>query len=366
MIRLIKASHDIYNRNKAILYIDGEVYTDHAHGDALRQYVDEYMPYAITRDGEKDDWNFLINNNPILEKLPMGFAHLVENPVDKEKPGIYVEPFTENCDLQTVINAIKQKFPDMDIYDDEEYGKKLARLNKIAVSPTTREKAILYVDGEIYEGENHTQIINKLCDEKREKGEFVDPNWVYDVPMAFIHVQKDDGRYKEGLYVEDDSLMNCTLDEVINVLKNKYPDTPIYSNTAYDEKTDYYTRLANKIKSKLAFDVNNRDNAILYINGEVYQNSSHSECIKEYIENHFGKEEDVSSARQDGEEILEEYGLDELPIAFAHLVVNDPDVNKGIYLETGTIKGVSKQEVVNELKDQYGLKVYDNNSKKEI
>ena len=25
-----------------------------------------------------------------------------------------------------------------------------------------------------------------------------------------------------------------------------------------------------------------------------------------------------------------------------------------------------KQEVVNELKDQYGLKVYDNNSKKEI
>ena len=67
-----------------------------------------------------------------------------------------------------------------------------------------------------------------------------------------------------------------------------------------------------------------------------------------------------------GNEILEEYGLDELPIAFAHLVVNDPDVNKGIYLETGTIKGVSKQEVVNELKDQYGLKVYDNNSKKEI
>ena len=48
-----------------------------------------------------------------------------------------------------------------------EYSKKLARLNKIAVSPTTREKAILYVDGEIYEGENHTQIINKLCDEKR-------------------------------------------------------------------------------------------------------------------------------------------------------------------------------------------------------
>ena len=88
MIRLIKASHDIYNRNKAILYIDGEVYVDHAHGDALRQYVDEYMPYAITRDGEKDDWNYLINNNPILEKLPMGFAHLVENPVVKEKPGI--------------------------------------------------------------------------------------------------------------------------------------------------------------------------------------------------------------------------------------------------------------------------------------
>ena len=85
--------------------------------------------------------------------------------------------------------------------------------------------------------------------EKREKGEFVDPNWVYDVPMAFIHVQKDDGRYKEGLYVEDDSLMNCTLDEVINVLKNKYPDTPIYSNTAYDEKTDYYTRFGQIIKT---------------------------------------------------------------------------------------------------------------------
>ena len=116
-------------------------------------------------------------------------------------------------------------------------------------------------------------------------------------------------------------------------------------------------------ESLIMDDVSERN---LYINGEIYQSNSHSECIKEYIENHFGKEEDVSSARQDGEEILEEYGLDELPIAFAHLVVNDPDVNKGIYLETGTIKGVSKQEVVNELKDQYGLKVYDNNSKKEI
>ena len=365
MIRLIKASHDLYNRDKAILYIDGKIYIDNAHGDALKKYVEENIKDGVTRDDELDDWNYTLDNNPILDELPMAFAHFVENPIDKEKPGIYIEPHTENCDLQVAIDAIKQKFPEYDIYNDRSY-EKVASLNKDAVSFNTREEAILYLDGSLYEGENHTQIINKLCDEKREKGEFVDPNWVYDVPMAFIHIQKDDGRYKEGLYVEDDSLMNCTLDEVINVLKNKYPDTPIYSNTAYDEKTDYYTRLANKIKSKLAFDVNDRDNAILYIDGEVYQSNSHSECIKEYIENHFDKEEDVSSARQDGEEILEEYGLDELPIAFAHLVVNDPDVNKGIYLETSTIKNVSKQEVINELKDQYGLKVYDNNSKKEI
>ena len=88
-------------------------------------------------------------------------------------------------------------------------------------------------------------------DEKRKNGEFVNYDNVYNAALAFIHMQKDDGRYKEGLYIEDDSLMNCTLEEVISALKNKYPDTPIYSNTAYDDKEDYYTRLASKIKLKI-------------------------------------------------------------------------------------------------------------------
>ena len=115
-------------------------------------------------------------------------------------------------------------------------------------------------------------------------------------------------------------------------------------------------KIKNQVKRKI-------DNDCYYVPDEVSETEA---LIYDWVVYHFGKEEDVFSARQDGEEILEEYGLDELPIAFSHLVVNDPDVNKGIYLETGTIKGVSKQEVVNELKDQYGLKVYDNNSKKEI
>ena len=254
MKRLIrKANHDIGRRDKALLYIDGKVYAAFTHGDAIKDYVKENMPDGKYREEEKDDWNYIINNNPELDDLPMGFGHLViENKDGNEASGIYVETYAcENCSPSEVISAFKAAYPDYDVYDEEAYTKKLAKLNKTAVSQTTRDKAILYMDGELYEGENHTPIIDKVYDEKRKNGEFVNYDNVYNAALAFIHMQKDDGRYKEGLYIEDDSLMNCTLEEVISALKNKYPDTPIYSNTAYDDKEDYYTRLASKIKLKI-------------------------------------------------------------------------------------------------------------------
>lgn len=133
MKRLIrKANHDIGRRDKALLYINGKVYAAFTHGDAIKKYVKENMPDGKYRKNENDDWFYIIENNPELDELPMGFGHLVVDNKDRdEAPGIYVETETcEKCSPDEVIKAFKAAYPECDIYEEDNYSQKLAKLKR--------------------------------------------------------------------------------------------------------------------------------------------------------------------------------------------------------------------------------------------
>ena len=55
---------------------------------------------------------------------------------------------------------------------------------------------------------------------------------------------KNDGRYKEGIYVEDEYLQNVDIDTVVNAIKKYFPGENIYSNCTFDDSTDYFKLLS--------------------------------------------------------------------------------------------------------------------------
>ena len=67
-----------------------------------------------------------------LDKLPMGFGHLaVDNKDRNEAPGIYVETeVCENCSPEEVIKAFKAAYPQYDVYEEDNYSQKLAKLKR--------------------------------------------------------------------------------------------------------------------------------------------------------------------------------------------------------------------------------------------
>ena len=110
----------------------------------------------------------------------------------------------------------------------------MKRLIKQAVSPMSRDKAVLYLDGKIYVGESHSDFINSLNLEEN----------IFELPLAYGHIMKNHGRYKEGIYVEDEYLQNVDIDTVVNAIKKYFPGENIYSNCTFDDSTDYFKLLS--------------------------------------------------------------------------------------------------------------------------
>jgi hypothetical protein len=165
------ARHDKSNRDFAIVYIDGEVIEAETHALCIDNYLNkkfnEHLDYSLnTRPDLEyidniDDKNsdFLYpKEKEDLRKIrdnikQIGFAHGVDNTIYVEQNTLF------NVDLNTVINAIKNKYPDFDIYNDET-NEKLARLKKkawLSERDTNRKFAILYADGKIYTGYTHAE-----------------------------------------------------------------------------------------------------------------------------------------------------------------------------------------------------------------
>ena len=133
----------------------------------------------------------------------------------------------------------------------------------------TREFAIMIINGEVYTGEFHSQILNKYLKDynamlsnstKRFKPNNVINNQENDIhQLAFAHFTIDKDTSKEIIYLEtDESLQNMTPEEAASILKQKWPNAEIRDDCTIETPNTSYKLydliLAKKDLRKNAYD----------------------------------------------------------------------------------------------------------------
>lgn len=133
----------------------------------------------------------------------------------------------------------------------------------------TREFAIMIINGEVYTGEFHSQILNKYLKDynamlsnstKRFKPNNVINNKENDIhQLAFAHFTIDKDTSKEIIYLETDkSLQNMTPEEAASILKQKWPNAEIRDDCTIETPNTSYKLydliLAKKDLRKNAYD----------------------------------------------------------------------------------------------------------------
>jgi hypothetical protein len=240
MFRLVKdSSHDTFNRDTALVYINGEIYKANTHAEAINNYLkDKNLDHSKGNNSNRSYYYNVIYHRDIENSSAC--AHLVNS-----ERSIFIELETlVNADLQTVIEAFKKEYPNYDIYDDdsaldeegypnvdadlEEYKKigveMMSRLIKQA-KPRTKKKEIQMTVKFVFEVFNDNEDEAKL-DVKRFKQWMKDKftEWDASVLEYFLYgynlLQEDDSKYALDIHIDkilkDDS---ATLDERIREQK---------------------------------------------------------------------------------------------------------------------------------------------------
>ena len=133
----------------------------------------------------------------------------------------------------------------------------------------TREFAIMIINGEVYTGEFHSQILNKYLKDynamlsnstKRFKPNNIINSQENDIhQLAFAHFTIDKDTSKEIIYLETDgSLQNMTPEEAASILKQKWPNAEIRDDCTIETPNTSYKLydliLAKKDLRKNAYD----------------------------------------------------------------------------------------------------------------
>ena len=265
----------------------------------------------------------------------LAFAHYCN---DDYEQGIFLEEYSlYNITLDEAVKAFKAEYPNEDIYNDDnddddetdcgyELLANLRKMNKTAEHDIYyRDYAVAIINGEIYEGNTHAEAVNKFL-----SGSGKSLNDDYGRPPIVLRklpdatdedIEKMDGYYQdmytvnrevksiafahvcnsieeEGIFLEQYSLYNITLEEATKILKDKFPNFKIYNDDVRDKEEEVgYKLLAKLISNNLVkvsrlkkqadfYDKNNRNTAILIINGEVLESQNggeHYDLIKEYF-----------------------------------------------------------------------------------
>lgn len=124
MKRLLKKSEvlDVFNRDAAIAYVNGKVYSGETHAECVGMYLDD-----IDSDKDLDNYRYRPSESQLqqVDVDQIGFAHLLERDkaIDYQQlvvlqPGIYIESSTLiNVTMDEVKSAIKQSYPQYDIFE---------------------------------------------------------------------------------------------------------------------------------------------------------------------------------------------------------------------------------------------------------
>ena len=168
----------------------------------------------------------------------------------------------------------------------------------------TREFAIMIINGEVYTGEFHSQILNKYLKDynamlsnstKRFKPNNIINDKENDIhQLAFAHFTIDKDTSKEIIYLEtDESLQNITPEEAASILKQKWPNAEIRDDCTIETPNTSYKLydliLAKKDLRKNAYDsVDIRDILLtpIPLYGQEYFKQRDPELLKKNKELH--------------------------------------------------------------------------------
>lgn len=100
-----------------------------------------------------------------------------------------------------------------------------------------------------------------------------------------------------------------------------------------------------RLIKKSLHDYHNRDLALVYINGEIYESDTHSDCFKQYALQHKNSENFDNYTS-----LITDYNTTNDEIAFAHLVENQ----NAIFIEIYSMQNVDDQnKIIKEYKKEY-------------
>ena len=113
------------------------------------------------------------------------------------------------------------------------------------------------------------------------------------------------------------------------------------------------------LRKQARHDIENRECAILYIDGEFYEDLSHADCLAQYNKAHnIDKKKRTNYRKNNFDEIAEE----DHKIAFAHKTneqttvddfMNDADPTDHIFIEERTLVNITLTEAAEAFKKQY-------------
>lgn len=413
------AIHDDYNRECAILYINGEFYEGHKHSDCIIAYQKAHDIKAnLSNSSERD-----FDEDAFFDENKLVFAHKVydyysesdeDNDAEKET-FIFVEQNSLcNITLDEAVAAFKKQYPGVKIFDDDsndddeaytnEYKQLASKRNDLRKQAThdnyNRECAILYINGEFYEGNSHADCLTAYKEAHSEKSnqdsisrrKNFDKDTLNENKIAFAHEvldnysENDYGDKETFIFLERDSLSNLTMDEAVAAFKKQYPGIRIFDDDSNNDEEAYpeeYEQLASKrqdfrkvarrdLRKQADHDVDSRDQAVLYVDGQVFFGETHGECMNEYLSskdkslyNTFDRFPTVmrpdlldrDSITEDNYDDEEEYQEDKDMLtvydnakeyAFAHLVGDE------IYIEENSLYNLSINVAAKKIKDILG------------
>ena len=309
------ASHDVGDRDYAIVLINGKYFsTGETHAQAIQNFLEEtskkfklkddwmrpLMPMSDDRfftDEELEeavDFGYLSDSEfdtAVLNKYidSLAFAHYCDDDIEH---GIFLEEYSlYNITLDQAVKAFKSEYPNEDIYNDDvddddetdcgyQLLANLRKMNKTADHDIyNRDYAVAIINGEIYEGNTHAEAVNKFLsgsgkslnddygrppialrklpdatdEDIEEMDDFFQDMYTMDrevKSIAFAHVCND--AEEEGIFLEQSSLYNTTLEEATKILKDKFPNYKIYNDDVRDNEEEVgYKLLAKLISNNL-------------------------------------------------------------------------------------------------------------------
>lgn len=382
---------DKHSREFAFVFINGETYEGNTHKQIIDNNLDKVDKSSEVAFGScvKDkDGDFLmviypetIENcslNDVVYDMKFDYPNCIFCTSSENYIFDNYNDFDKN-DYLTVISNYKrlintaQKIYLKDILDDE-------YLEDIGIHSDSgiREFAFAYINGEIFTGDIHSNI---LIEYRNEYG-------VYPEEVAFGSYLIDKNGINYAI-IYPETLENVNINTLIDTLKYEYKNAVICtSNESYSfdwlnesNENNYLNVVGKKRLKKLCekiylkdilspkgieyygenTDYGNRDFAIAYIDGNIYEGDVHKDIIDKYIQDN-----DLDVELNHSEGFVQDYEQEELgeSTAFASYI-KGIDGNNYIAIYPDSVFGVNINDFIKKLESKYNNVIicYDNNNR---